>query len=181
MVGPLRAFQGQSPRIDASAWIDPTALVIGDVEIGPGSSVWPMAVIRGDIHRIRIGADSNIQDGSVLHVTHASTYNPNGFALEIGDGVTVGHRVCLHGCRIEGPGLIGMGSTVLDGALIEPEVILGANSLVSPGKRLSGGHLWLGSPARCVRPLTEPERQYLRYSANNYRKLAQLYADEACR
>ncbi|QFY88411.1 gamma carbonic anhydrase family protein [Magnetovirga frankeli] len=172
----IRPFQGHHPQIDPSAWIDPSAVVIGDVVIGPGSTVWPLCVIRGDIHRIRIGSDSNIQDGSVLHVTHASEHNPEGHPLEIGDRVTVGHRVTLHGCRIEGRALIGMGSTVLDGAVIEPEVYIGANSLVPPGKRLTGGHLWLGSPVKCVRPLSEQERQYLDYSAENYRKLAQLHA-----
>ncbi|MBF0255069.1 MAG: gamma carbonic anhydrase family protein [Gammaproteobacteria bacterium] len=177
-MSPIRSFQNKTPQIDPSAWIDPSAVVIGDVVIGAGSTVWPLCVIRGDIHRIRIGSYTNIQDGSVLHVTHASEHNPAGHPLEIGDQVTVGHNCTLHGCCLEGLALIGMGSTILDGAVVEPEVYIGANSLVPPGKRLTGGHLWLGSPVKCARPLSEQERQYLRYSAENYHRLALLHADQ---
>jgi carbonic anhydrase/acetyltransferase-like protein (isoleucine patch superfamily) len=158
--------------------VDPSAVIIGEVDIAAGASVWPLSVIRGDIHHIRIGANSNIQDGAVLHVTHASDYNPAGHPLEIGEQVTVGHQVCLHGCRIEGPALVGMGSTVLDGALIEADVLLGAGSLVTPGKRLEGGYLWMGSPVQRIRPLTEDERRYLRYSAQSYCRLAAQYRAE---
>ncbi|MBU0499921.1 MAG: gamma carbonic anhydrase family protein [Gammaproteobacteria bacterium] len=167
-----------TPRIATDAWIDPTALVIGDVEIGSEASLWPHVVVRGDIHRIRIGARSNIQDGTVLHVTHDSTFVPGGHPLEIGDAVIVGHRVVLHGCRIENHCLIGMGAIVMDGAVLESEVILGAGSLVPPGKRLTGGHLWVGSPARQVRPLTEKERAHLYYSAENYARLGRKYAGD---
>lgn len=179
MMNNIRGFNGKRPRLAEGVWVDASALVIGDVEIGAGSSVWPMVSIRGDIHWIRIGARSNIQEGCVLHVTHDSGYAPGGHPLEIGDDVTVGHQVTLHGCRIEGLALIGMGSIVLDGAVIEPEVILGAGSLVSPGKRLTGGHLWLGSPARCIRPLSESERGYLSYSAAGYVRLARQHAEQA--
>jgi len=172
----IRSFDGQSPRIPADCWIDPTALVIGDVEMGPGASVWPMVVIRGDIQRIRIGARSNIQDGCVLHVTHDSRYNPGGWSLTVGEGVTVGHRVVLHGCEVGDHCLIGMSSTVMDGAVIEPRVILAAGSLVPGGKVLEGGHLWRGSPARKIRPLTDDELAYLDYAAEHYVRLARRYA-----
>lgn len=172
----IRSFDGKHPQIAPSAWVDPTAVVIGDVQIGASSSIWPQVTLRGDIHRIRVGARTNIQDGSVLHVTHDSAYVPGGHPLEIGEDVTVGHKVILHGCRIENLCLIGMGAIVMDGAILESEVMLGAGSLVSPGKRLAGGHLWVGAPAKQVRPLTDEERAYLRYSAENYVKLGQKYA-----
>jgi carbonic anhydrase/acetyltransferase-like protein (isoleucine patch superfamily) len=171
----IRAFAHKRPRIAPGAWIDAAALVIGDVAIGPGSSVWPMSVLRGDIQAIRIGRDTNIQDGSVLHVTHDSPYSPGGQPLIVGNGVTVGHRVILHACTIGDHCLIGMGSIVLDGAVLEPRVMLGAGSLVSSGKRLEGGYLWLGAPARRVRPLSERELAYLEYSAQHYVRLAQRH------
>ncbi|OQX49344.1 MAG: gamma carbonic anhydrase family protein, partial [Candidatus Sedimenticola endophacoides] len=122
------------PKIAEEAWVDPSAVVIGDVEIGPGASIWPLTVVRGDIHRIRIGAGSNIQDGSVVHVTHDSRFNPGGFPVCIGERVTVGHKVMLHGCTIGDYCLIGMGAIVMDGARIGARVILAAGSLVPPGK-----------------------------------------------
>lgn len=167
----IRSFEQHTPRIDTSAWVDDSALVIGNVSIGADSSIWPMSVVRGDIHAITIGARSNIQDGSVLHVTHDSDFAPGGFALNIGDDVTVGHKVILHACRIGNRCLVGMGSTVLDGVVIDDEVMLGAHSLVTPGKRLHSGYLYLGSPARQARELTEKERQWLRYSAAHYVEL----------
>ncbi len=171
----IRAFEGMAPCIAPDAWIDDTALVIGDVEIGAGSSVWPMTVVRGDIHRIRIGEATNVQDGSVLHVTHDSRFYPGGFPLEIGDRVTIGHKVMLHGCRIGDRCLVGMAAVVMDGAVLEPEVVLAAGSLVSPGKVLEGGWLWRGAPARRVRELTDQEREFFSYSAENYRRLAARY------
>lgn len=171
----IRSFERHTPIIDRSAYIDPLAMVCGQVTIGADSSIWPMAVVRGDIHTIHIGARTSIQDGSVLHVTHDSYHNPGGHPLNIGNGVTVGHRVILHGCTIQDHCLIGMGSTVMDGALIEPYVILGANSLVSPGKRCEGGYLWVGSPAKKVRPLSQEEREFLTYSAQAYVKLKNRY------
>ncbi|MFN2349077.1 MAG: gamma carbonic anhydrase family protein [Thioalkalivibrio sp.] len=163
------------PEVDASAWVDESALVIGEVRIGAHSSVWPMTVVRGDIHRIEIGARSNIQDASVLHVTHDSPFVPGGHSLVVGDEVTVGHKVVLHGCRIGERCLIGMGSVVMDGAVIEPMTLLGAGSLVTPNKRLEGGYLWQGSPARRVRELTDQEREYMGYSAEHYVRLMQRH------
>lgn len=168
----IRSFKDSIPEIDHSAYVDPAAVVIGDVRLGPQVSIWPTAVLRGDIHHIRIGQNSNIQDGSILHVTHDSPYNPGGFPLEIGDSVTIGHQVILHGCQIGNLCLIGMGSAVLDGAIIPDEVMLGAKTLVAPGKQLESGHLYIGQPARAVRKLTDKERQFLRYSALHYTRLA---------
>ncbi len=167
----VRSFEGKSPRIASSAYLDESALVIGDVSIGEDSSIWPMVVARGDVNSIHIGAGTNIQDGSVLHVTHDSEYVPGGFALHIGDHVTVGHRVVLHGCRIGDGCLIGMTATIMDGAVVGPRTIIGAGCLVPGGKELEGGSLYMGSPARRVRPLTEHELQYLEYAAQHYVRL----------
>ena len=164
----IRDFETHQPQIADSAFVDDTAVVIGNVQVGEDASIWPLTVLRGDIHRISIGARSNIQDGSVLHVTHDSEYAPGGFALEVGDDVTVGHKVILHACTIGNHCLVGMGSTVLDGAVLQDYVMLGANSLVSPGKVLESGYLYLGSPARQARPLTDGERAWLDYSAKHY-------------
>jgi carbonic anhydrase/acetyltransferase-like protein (isoleucine patch superfamily) len=171
----IRTIAGLTPRIDTSAYIDQSAQVIGDVVIGEHSSVWPQVVIRGDIHKIRIGARSNIQDASILHVTHDSDYAPGGFALHIADDVTVGHAVILHGCHIGNQSLIGMGSIIMDGAIVEPGVMLAAGSLVSPGKTLESGYLWQGRPARRLRQLSDQEHQYLLYVAGHYVKLKNSY------
>lgn len=175
---PIRSFESKQPRIDASAYIDPQALVIGDVEIGADASLWPNVVVRGDIHSINIGANTNIQDESVLHVSHDSEFAPSGFPLIIGAGVTVGHMVVLHGCTIEDNCLIGMGSMVMDGALIQTGAMLGAGSLVAPGKQVEGGYLWHGRPARRVRALTPDEQNYLRYSAEHYVRLKNRHRAE---
>ena len=135
----IRTFQGHTPVLGERVFVDPSAVLIGDIEIGEDSSVWPLTVIRGDMHRIRIGARTSIQDGSVLHITHAGPFNPDGFPLTIGDEVTVGHKVTLHGCTLGNRILVGMGSIVMDGAVVEDEVIIGAGSLVPPGKTLQSG------------------------------------------
>lgn len=171
----IRKFEKHTPKIAESAYIDEQALVIGHVEIGDDVSVWPNTVIRGDVNSIHIGAKSNIQDGSVLHVTHDSEYAPGGYPLKIGEGVTVGHKVILHACTIGDYCLVGMGSTVLDGAVLEDKVMLGANSLVSPGKVLESGYLYLGSPAQKVRQLKDSEMAWLEYSAAHYVVLKNRY------
>jgi len=171
----VRDFENHTPQISESAFIDDSAVVIGNVTIAADVSVWPLTVIRGDINRIEIGARSNIQDGSVLHVTHDSEYAPGGYPLSIGESVTVGHKAILHACSIGNHCLVGMGATVLDGAVLEDNVMLGANSLVSPGKRLESGYLYVGSPARQVRPLTEKEIGWLEYSAAHYVELKNRY------
>ena len=161
----IRVFENVIPTIADSAYIDPAALVIGDVSIAADASLWPMAVARGDIGSIRIGARTNIQDGSILHVTHDGPHAPGGYNLNIGSDVTVGHKAILHGCTIGEHCLIGMGAMIMDGARLEARVLLGAGSLVTPGKVLEGGYLWLGSPARRVRPLRSEELDYLDYSS----------------
>ncbi len=173
----VRSFQDKTPAIAADAWVDPTAVIIGEVELGAGSSIWPLVVVRGDIQHIKIGANTNIQDGSVVHVTHDSRFNPGGYPTIIGDNVTVGHKVMLHGCTIGNNCLIGMGAVVMDGAVIESRVVLGAGSLVPRGKTLEGGYLWHGSPVRRVRELNEQEQEFLDYSPGNYSRLAQQYRE----
>ena len=174
----IRTYQGQTPQLGARAFVDASAVVIGDVALGDDCSVWPLAVIRGDMHRIRIGARTSIQDGSVLHITHAGPFNPDGYPLEIGDDVTVGHKVTLHGCKIGSRVLVGMGAIVMDGAVVEDEVVIGAGSLVPPGKRLESGYLYVGSPVKQARPLSDKERAFFAYSAANYVKLKDLHLAE---
>jgi len=173
----VRGYKGIQPQIAPSAYVDEDAVVIGDVVIGEASSVWPMAVIRGDVNYIRIGSSTSIQDGSVLHVTHPHEAVPDGHPLIIGNEVTVGHNVTLHGCTIHDRCLVGMGSTVLDGAVLEEGVLLGAGSLVPPGKTLEGGYLWIGSPVKRARPLSEAETAWLSYSAAHYVRLKNNYMD----
>ncbi len=167
----IREFEGIMPNIDPTAYVDNTALIIGDAEIGADTSIWPFAVIRGDVNRIRIGRKSNIQDQSVLHVNHDGPDNPGGNALSVGDKVTVGHRVILHGCTVHDLCLIGMGATVMDGVVVHSNSIIGAGSLVTSGKELEGGYLWLGSPVRRVRALSAEEIAAIDYSAEHYVKL----------
>ncbi len=174
----IRTFRDHTPSLGPRAFVDRSAVVIGDVQLGEDSSVWPLTVIRGDMHRIRIGARTSVQDGSVLHITHAGPFNPDGFALIIGDEVTIGHKVMLHGCTLGNRILVGMGSTVMDGAIVEDEVIIGAGSLVPPGKRLVSGYLYVGSPVKQARPLSENERAFFAYSANNYVKLKDQHLAE---
>lgn len=171
----IRTFESNTPNIAEDAWIDDTAVIIGDVRIGSQSSVWPMSVIRGDVQQIQIGAQSNIQDGCILHVSHDSQYLPGGRPLLLGDRVTVGHKAILHGCEIADGCFIGMGCTILDGSILEPNTMLGAGSLVASGKCLQGGYLWLGAPARRIRPLSETELEYMHYSAEHYQRLAQKH------
>lgn len=167
----IRSFDGKTPVLGARVLVDATALVIGDVALGDDASLWPMVVARGDVHTIRIGARTNIQDGSVLHVTQDNLFNPGGYGLTVGDDVTVGHGVILHACTVEDLVLVGMGSTVLDGAVIRSRVMIGAGSLVPPHKVLESGYLYLGSPARQARALTESELAYLEFSARHYVEL----------
>ena len=135
----IRTYQGMTPQLGERVFVDESAVVIGDVHLGADSSVWPLTVIRGDMHRIRIGARTSVQDGSVLHITHAGPFNPDGYPLIIGDEVTIGHKVTLHGCTLGNRILVGMGSIVMDGAVVEDDVIIGAGSLVPPGKVLKSG------------------------------------------
>lgn len=171
----VRIFQGKQPVIGDGVFIDESAVVIGDVSLGADSSVWPQAVIRGDMHRIRIGERCSIQDGSVLHITHAGPFNADGWPLTLGDDVTVGHRAVLHGCEIGDQVLIGNGAIVMDGAIIEDRVVVGANALVPPGKRLQSGFLYIGSPSKVARQLSQKELAFFDYTAKNYVKLKNQY------
>lgn len=167
----IRSFEEYHPQIDETVFIDESAVVTGNVIIGGHSSVWPCCSVRGDIHSITIGKRTNIQDGSILHVTHDSEYAPGGFKLTVGDDVTVGHSVVLHACTVEDLCLIGMGSVVLDGAVVKSGAMVGAGSLVPPNKVLDGGYMWLGSPVKRARELTDKEKSFLKYSAQQYVKL----------
>lgn len=170
----IKRFEAHEPDIHPTAYVDPAAYVSGQTTLGEGASVWPMAVIRGDINHIRIGRLTNVQDGAVLHVTHGGEYTrPDGLPLIIGDEVTIGHRAVLHACTIGNRCLVGMGAIVLDGAVVEDEVMIGAGSLVPPGKVLASGYLYVGSPVKQARPLTDKEKSYLGYSAAYYRQVAE--------
>ena len=175
MVSALSAFNGIHPQLAPGAWVHPRATVIGDVKLGEQASVWPGVVIRGDVNHIHIGADTNVQDNSVLHVSHKTPADPAGAPLIIGARVTIGHAVILHACTIEDECLIGMGSIILDRAVVKRHVLLGAGSLVPEGKVLESGHLYLGRPAKPVRALTEQEIGYFNYSAAHYVRLMQAY------
>ena len=171
----IRPYLDTQPNIADSAYIDPAAVVIGDVVLGEHTSVWPCAVIRGDVNHIRIGNRSNVQDLSMLHVSHKSADKPDGSPLLIGEDVTIGHRVVLHGCIIGNRVLVGMGSTILDDAIIEDDVMIGAGSLVPPRKRIESGYLYVGSPVKQVRPLNDEENKFLVYSAKHYIHIAEQY------
>jgi carbonic anhydrase/acetyltransferase-like protein (isoleucine patch superfamily) len=173
---PLNRFGTDRPRVGPRAYVDPTALVIGRVELGEDASIWPMCVLRGDVNVICVGARTNVQDASVLHVTHEREGPGSGFACILGADVTVGHRVTLHGCTVGDRCLIGMGAIVMDGAVIEDEVLLAAGSVVPPAKHLQARSLYLGNPARRVRALTARELEDFAYSAAHYVKLKDSYA-----
>lgn len=171
----IREFCGNRPQCGRGVYIDPAALLIGQVFLADEVSVWPFAVLRGDVQAIHVGARSNIQDGCVLHVGGSGENKPEGSPLVLGEEVTVGHRAVLHGCTIGNRVLVGMGAVVLDDAVVEDEVIVGAGSLVTPRKHLASGFLYAGSPARAVRPLTDEERAFLARSADNYVATARDY------
>lgn len=171
----VRKFGDKNPVIHNSAYIDPQSCVIGDVEIGKNSSIWPMTVIRGDVNSIKIGSNTNIQDGSILHVTHKSAQDLNGGPLKIGNGVTVGHAAILHACEIGDYCLIGMGAIVMDKCVIEHHSMIAAGSVIPPNKHIKAGELWLGNPAKKIRDLTEKQKADLEYSAQHYVKLKNQY------
>lgn len=171
----LRPFKGILPTLGARTYVDPAATVIGDVVLGDDVSIWPGAVLRGDVNHIRVGARSNIQDGSIVHVTHDGPYSPGGFATSIGEGVTIGHAAVIHACVIEDYCLIGMHAVVLDGAVVKRHGFVGAGSVVPPGKVVGEGELWLGNPAKCVRLLTDRQIEQLHYSADHYVRLKDAY------
>jgi carbonic anhydrase/acetyltransferase-like protein (isoleucine patch superfamily) len=168
----IRSYRGHSPQIAASAYVDPAAVIIGDVVLGEHSSVWPCAVIRGDVHYIRIGARSNVQDNSVLHVMRDT--NP----LVLGDNVTVGHSVTLHGCTIESRCLIGMGSIILNGVVIGTGSIVAAGTLIPERTVIPPGSLVMGSPGKVRRSLTDEDQQSIDRYAQNYFEYKEIYRAE---
>ena len=171
----IRAYRNIQPKLGANVYVDPAATVIGDVELGDDASVWPGAVLRGDVERIRIGARTNVQDGAVVHVTHDGPYTPGGQPCIVGADVTIGHGAVIHACTIEDCCLIGMHATVLDGAVVKRHAFIGAGALVAPDKLVGEGELWIGNPARCVRRLSDTEIEALRYSARHYVELKNDY------
>ncbi|MGF1722776.1 gamma carbonic anhydrase family protein [Vibrio kyushuensis] len=174
----IRSYKGIRPEIGDRVYIDSSAVLVGDIKIGDDSSIWPLVAARGDVNHIHIGQRSNVQDGSVLHVTHKNPENPAGFPLIIGDDVTVGHKVMLHGCTIHNRVLVGMGAIVLDGVVIQDEVMIGAGSLVPPNKVLESGYLYVGSPVKQARPLSDKERAFLQKSSDNYVQNKNDYIEE---
>lgn len=167
----VRSFGGHSPRLGKRVLVDPSAVVLGDVTLGDDVSVWPQVAIRGDMHTITVGARTSVQDGCILHITHAGPYNTEGWPLSIGSDVTIGHNAVLHGANVGDRVLVGMGAIIMDGATVENDVVIAAGALVTPGKTLHSGFLYAGSPARQMRELSAREMDYFVYSANNYVKL----------
>jgi carbonic anhydrase/acetyltransferase-like protein (isoleucine patch superfamily) len=174
----LRTYQGISPTLAEGTYVDSAAILVGDIHLDVDSSVWPLVAARGDVNHIRIGKRSNVQDGCILHVTRKSAAKPDGHPLIIGDDVTIGHKAMLHGCQLGHRILIGMGAIILDGAVIEDDVILGAGSLVPPNKVLQSGYLYVGSPCKQSRPLTPVELAFLPQSADNYVQLKNEYLED---
>ena len=172
----LRPYLDHAPSVGERVYIDPAATVIGDVVLGDDVSIWPGTIVRGDVNFIRIGARTNIQDGSVVHVSHDGPHAKlGGFATVIGSDVTIGHKAIVHACRIEDAVLIGMGAIVLDGAIVRRHGFVGAGALVAPGKEVGERELWLGNPARRVRLLTDAQIEQLYYSARHYVRLKNEY------
>ncbi len=171
----IRPYRDIFPKLGSAVYVDEASVVIGDVELGDDVSLWPGAVARGDVNRIRIGARSNVQDGAVLHVTHDGPYTPGGSPLIVGADVTIGHGAILHACTIGDTCLIGMHATVLDGARMSRHSMIAAGAVVSPGKVVGEGELWLGNPARMARRLTDMQIEQLHYSAQHYVRLKNEY------
>lgn len=174
----IEKYLDYKPILAENCWVHDSAVVIGKVELGEDVGVWPCAVMRGDVNDLKIGNRSNVQDGAVIHATHPGPFNEKGYATTVGEDVTIGHNAILHGTTIGNRVLIGMGATVLDGSVVEDDVIIGANSLVPMGKTLESGYLYVGSPVKALRPLTDKEKEFLSYSAAHYIKLKNEYLDK---
>ncbi len=174
----LRTYKGIAPSIGKNAYIDESAVLVGDISIGDDTSIWPLVAGRGDVNKITIGERTNIQDGTILHVTRVSIQNPEGYPLIIGDDVTVGHQCMLHGCILGDRILVGMGSIVMDGTVVENDVFIGAGTVVPPNKVLRSGYLYVGNPMKEARPLKEAELNFLKASAENYVELKNDYLEE---
>lgn len=179
-ISSVRPYRGIYPKLSEKVYVDPSSVLIGDITLASNVSIWPLVVARGDVNHISIGKNSNIQDGSVLHVTRKTTKFPNGYPLIIGEEVTVGHKVMLHGCTLGDRILVGMGAIIMDGAVVGNDCIIGAGSLVPPNKTLEPGFLYVGNPAKQKRPLTDDEFTFLRETNANYVRLKDEYiADQS--
>lgn len=174
----LRSYKGITPTIGNNSYVDESAVLIGDIVIGVDASVWPLVAGRGDVNKIRIGDRTNIQDGTILHVTRRSNHQPDGFPLIIGDDVTVGHQCMLHGCTLGNRILVGMGAIIMDGTVVEDDVFIGAGTVVPPNKVLRSGYLYVGNPMKEARLLKDKELEFLKQSANNYVVLKNEYLEE---
>lgn len=172
----IESYLDKHPLISPTCFVHTTSCIIGNVDIGDNSSIWPYCVLRGDVGSITIGANTNIQDGTIIHVTHAGPYTGEGQNTTIGNNVTIGHRSVLHACTVEDNCFIGINSTILDKAIIRSGAMLGANTLVTGGQDITGGYLWLGQPAKAVRELTKKEQDYIKYSANHYVNISKKHA-----
>ena len=173
----IRSYKGKSPKLAEHCYVDASSVLVGDVECEEHVSIWPLVAARGDVNTIRIGARTNIQDGTVLHVSRISEAHPLGFPLIIGTDVTVGHKCMLHGCILGNRILVGMGTIIMDGVIVEDDVFIGAGTLVPPNKTLKSGFLYKGNPAQQARPLKEAEITFLKQSALNYIKLKDEYIE----
>lgn len=172
MIGNILSVRGGTPKIADDAFIASTAVVIGDVEIGAGTSIWYHCVLRGDIHEIRVGRNSNIQDGTVVHVAR------NRFGTYIGDEVTIGHMALIHACTLEDGAMVGMHATVMDGSVVGSGALVAAGALVPPGKRVPAGEMWGGSPARFIRKVSESDIAMIKRIPPSYVELGGEYRDE---
>jgi len=174
----LRSYNNITPTIGKNVYIDSSSVIVGDITLDDDVSIWPLVAARGDVNTIKIGARTNIQDGTVLHVTRRSTGNPDGNLLSIGEDVTVGHKCMLHGCVLGDRILVGMGAIIMDGVIVEDDVFIGAGTLVPPNKVLKSGFLYMGNPAKQARPLNDKEAQFLKESATNYVRLKNEYLEQ---
>jgi len=174
----LRNYDGISPTLGNANYIDQSSVLVGDITLGDDVSIWPLVAARGDVNTITIGARTNVQDGTVLHVTRKSEQNLDGFPLIIGEDVTIGHKCMLHGCTLGNRILVGMGAIIMDGAIVEDDVFIGAGSLVPPNKTLLSGYLYVGNPVKQARKLKESEADFLKQSAVNYIALKNDYLNQ---
>jgi len=174
----IRSYRGITPSIGRDVYIDPAAVLVGDISLANDVSIWPLVAARGDVNTITIGARTNIQDGTVLHVTRKSNSNPDGNLLAIGEDVTVGHKCMLHGCVLGDRILVGMGAIIMDGVVVEDDVFIGAGSLVPPYKVLKSGYLYVGNPVKQARRLKDSEALFLKQSAKNYVELKNEYIEQ---
>jgi len=174
----IRSYRNTKPTLGKAVLIDESAVIVGDVVLEQDVSIWPLVAARGDVNTIHIGARTNVQDGTVLHVTRKSETNPNGFPLIIGQDVTIGHKCMLHGCILGDRILVGMGAIIMDGVVVEDDVFIGAGTLVPPNKVLRSGYLYVGNPMKEARPLKQSETDFLKLSALNYVTLKNDYLSE---